>query len=71
MLIINDHSSRPRWADSKTLEKLYPGLMNKTRRYELLKAGAIKAKKVGRKTLFDTDSVEDFIASLPIYGQEA
>lgn len=67
----NTPTIRPRWADGKAVEALYPGMLRKTRRYELLNAGAIKAKKSGRKTLFDTESIDAYIASLPDYGQAA
>lgn len=62
---------RPRWADGRTVEAVYPGMLRKTRRYELLNAGVIKAKKVGRTTLFDLESIDAYIASLPDYGQAA
>jgi len=62
---------RPRWADGKTVEAVYPGMLRKTRRYELLNAGVIKAKKVGRTTLFDLASIDAYIASLPDYGKAA
>lgn len=62
---------RPRWADGRTVEALYPGMLRKTRRYELLNLGAIKAKKCGRTTLFDLESIDAHIASLPDYGAAA
>lgn len=65
------NSFRPRWADGRTVEALYPGMLRKTRRYELLNAGVIKAKKCGRTTLFDLESIDAHIASLPDYGKAA
>lgn len=62
---------RPRWADGRTVEAAYPGMLRKTRRYELLNAGMIKAKKAGRTTLFDLESIDAYIASLPDYGKAA
>lgn len=59
----------PKWADGRTVAYLYPGLGGKTRRYELLNKGLIRAKKHGKSTLFDLDSIDEFIASLPAYGE--
>jgi hypothetical protein len=63
--------NRVRWADGKAVENLYPGVMAKSRRYELLNAGMIKAKKLGTTTVFDLDSIDEYIAGLPDYGKAA
>lgn len=64
-------NTKPKWADGRTVEQLYPGLGGKTRRYDLLNRGLICAKKHGKSTLFDLDSIDQFIASLPDYGKVA
>jgi hypothetical protein len=43
----------------------------KTFTYELLKNHKIKARKVGRRTFIEVQSVRDYIASLPTYGEAA
>lgn len=63
--------TKPKWADGRTVELLYPGFGGKTRRYELLNKGHIRAKKHGKSTLFDLESIDEFIASLPAYGEAA
>jgi hypothetical protein len=64
-------NTRGRYADGKGVDELFPGVMAKTRRYELLNSGAIKAKKLGATTVFDLDSIEAYIDSLPDYTAKA
>jgi hypothetical protein len=61
----------PRWGDWKALQAKYPGAWGHTRAYELLKQGKLRAKKLGRRTLWDFDAAEALIASLPEIGKEA
>lgn len=39
--------------------------------YELLNTGLIRAKKLGTKTLIEFASVEEYLASLPSFGEAA
>jgi hypothetical protein len=43
----------------------------KTQSYELLKNHKIKAKKLGKRTLIEVQSVRDYIDTLPQYGEAA
>ena len=45
--------------------------IHKTKAYELLNQKKLRAKKLGRKTLVETASVEEFMASQPAYGRAA
>ena len=58
---------RIRYRDIKWFCKNYPVCPSST--YLLLKNGSIKAKKLGRRTLIDMVSVEEYFASLPNYGE--
>jgi len=42
--------------------------VGRTKLYELLGAGALKARKLGAKTLIDVDSADRFFSSLPAFG---
>lgn len=41
----------------------------KTTTYDLLRDGKIRAKKLGAKTLIEFASVDEYLASLPAYGE--
>lgn len=41
----------------------------KTLAYELLRDKKIRARKLGSKTLIEFASVEEYLASLPTYGE--
>ena len=43
----------------------------KTTTYELLREKKIRARKLGSKTLIEFASVDEYLASLPTYGEEA
>ncbi len=43
----------------------------KTTTYDLLRKKKIRAKKLGAKTLIDFASVDEYLASLPEFGEEA
>lgn len=43
----------------------------KTTTYELLRDKKIRARKLGTKTLIEFASVDEYLASLPTYGEEA
>jgi hypothetical protein len=45
--------------------------IGRTKAYELLNGGKIRARKMGVKTLIEVQSVRDYIASLPTYGEAA
>lgn len=42
--------------------------LGKTSAYKLINTGKIKALKLGKKTLVPRSSIDEFIASLPVYG---
>lgn len=42
--------------------------LSRSRIYECLQAGAISAKKAGRRTLIPYAALEAYLASLPAYG---
>lgn len=43
----------------------------KTRAYELLRDKKIRARKLGSKTLIEFASVDEYLATLPAYGEVA
>lgn len=45
--------------------KLHRYGIGRTKLYELLGAGALKASKLGAKTLIDVESADSFFSSLP------
>jgi len=50
------------------MERLKPDFgIGRTLGYELLNRGAIRARKLGRKTLIEVGSVEEFLAKQPAY----
>jgi hypothetical protein len=65
----NTESNQRRWGSFEQLKQQYP--VGKTRAYELLKCHKLKAKKLGRRTIWDLDSAEAFFASLPDYERGA
>lgn len=40
----------------------------RTRAYQLMNAGHIKAVKMGKSTLIERSSIDEFIATLPTYN---
>lgn len=46
-------------------EALHRYGIGRTKLYELLGAGALKASKLGAKTLIDVESADSFFSSLP------
>ena len=58
-----------RWGSLEQLRQRYP--WGKTRAYELLKDGKLRAKRLGGRTIWDFESADALIASLPDYGQGA
>jgi excisionase family DNA binding protein len=45
--------------------------ISRSRQYELLSDGLIKAKKLGSRTLIDLESVDAYLSSLPDYEATA
>ena len=43
----------------------------KTTTYDLLRTQKIRAKKLGAKTLIEFASVDEYLATLPVYGEGA
>lgn len=69
--LIADAPRQPRWADFRGLQAAFPGAFQKSKAYELLASGKLRAKKLGRRTLWDLSSVEELIANLPDMPGEA
>lgn len=44
--------------------------LGRTSVYKLINAGKVKALKLGKKTLVPRSSLDEFIASLPAYGEQ-
>ena len=65
---MRDLKGHPKWGDGRTVERHFPGMGGKTRRYALLNQGLIRAKKHGRSTMFDLDSIDEYIEGLPDYN---
>ncbi|MCT2401377.1 hypothetical protein [Novosphingobium mangrovi (ex Huang et al. 2023)] len=61
----------PRWGDFKALQARFPGAFGRTRAYELLAEGKLRAKKLGNRTIWDFQAAEDLIESLPDLGEAA
>lgn len=63
--------------DTQDLKRLYGDVREvaarygwqKTKTYELLRDKKIRAKKLGTKTLIEFESVDEYVASLPAYGE--
>ncbi|KPF76994.1 hypothetical protein IP68_03895 [Blastomonas sp. AAP25] len=58
-----------RWGSLDQLRQQYP--LGRTRAYELLKIGKLRAKRLGGRTIWDFDSVDALFASLPDHGTGA
>ena len=67
-MITDNNTHTPRWGDFKALQSRYPGAWQKTRAYELLKQGKLRAKRLGGRTLWSFDAADELIASLPEVG---
>lgn len=66
---MNDPRVHPSHGDIKATCARYG--FGKTTVYELLKSKKIRAKKLGAKTLIEFGSVDEYLASLPSYGEAA
>ena len=55
---------KPRWLKLSPFLARYP-VGGKTRAYDLLKEGKLRAKKDGKSTFWDCESGEEYFASLP------
>lgn len=53
----------PRWGSLAQLLSRYP--LSRSRAYRLLAQGKLKAKRLGGRTVWDFESVENLFASLP------
>lgn len=65
--IANDRSALPR-GERKTMpvrEALHRYGIGRTKLYELLGSGALKASKLGAKTLIDVECADSFFSALP------
>ena len=45
--------------------------IGRTKLYELIKKGAIKARKLGRRTILPVADLKEFVESLPLAGRDA
>jgi hypothetical protein len=61
----------PLYGDFKAMQDRHPGLWKKTKAYELLKLGKIRAKRVGGRTAWDLTSADEYIASCPDINAQA
>ena len=64
-------SIEPRWGDFRSLQARFPGAFGKTRAYELLAEGKLRAKKLGGRTLWDFEAAQELIEGLPAIGGKA
>jgi len=55
----------PKYLPIKEFVERYP--FSRTHTYELLRKGKLKASKLGKKTLLNTESADELLASLPEY----
>lgn len=58
----------PRWGSLKELCNRYP--LQRTRAYAMLNEGRLRAKKFGKRTVWDLNSAEELFAALPDYDGE-
>lgn len=66
---MRDTASTPRWGSLDQLRQRYP--LGKTRAYQLLSEGKLKAKRLGGRTIWDFASADELFELLPDYGREA
>jgi|GEM_PF-3546242 len=66
-----DNDTPPRWGDLKALQARFPGAFGRTRAYEMLNSGQLRAKKLGRRTLWDFAAAEALIEGSPDLGKVA
>lgn len=58
------------YGDFAALKARHPNTFGKTKAYSLLKQkGGLRAKKFGSKTLWDLTSADEYLASLPDFGE--
>ena len=65
------NTESPRWGDLKALQARFPGAFGRTKAYEYLNSGKLRAKRVGGRTLWDFFSAEELIAGSPDAGKGA
>lgn len=58
-----------RWGNTSQLIARYP--LSRSRAYELLRENRLRARKLGRRTIWDFNSADELFESLPDCGQEA
>jgi hypothetical protein len=63
---MTSESTNHRWATRK--EAMAYGRIGSTKLNDLMRAGKLRAKKLGRKVLIDLQSMDDLYASLPEVG---
>ncbi len=63
----NNIESERRWGSLEQLRQRYP--LGRTRAYQLLNEGKLKAKRLGGRTVWDFASADQLFTSLPDYGQ--
>ncbi|MDE1915016.1 MAG: hypothetical protein KGJ57_04975 [Sphingomonadales bacterium] len=68
---MHQDNTAPRWGDFKALQARFPGAFARTKAYELLAQGKLRAKKFGGRTLWDFASVEALIEGSPDFGKAA
>ena len=66
--MISDNYNAPRWGNFKALQSQFPGAWGRTRAYQLLHEGKLRAKKLGGRTLWDFAAAEELIAQSPDIG---
>lgn len=54
-----------RWGDLNALQARFPGAFNRTRAYQMLNDGKLRAKKLGGRTLWDFAAAEALIEASP------
>jgi len=65
----NDNVTTPRYGDVRATSARYG--WGKTTTYKLLRSNSIRAVKIGNKRLIDFASVDEYLASLPSFGEAA
>ncbi len=59
------------YGDFAAFRARHPNIIAKTKAYELLKLGKIRAKRVGGRTAWDLTSIDEYIASCPDINAQA
>jgi hypothetical protein len=58
----------PQWGTTRQLTDRYP--LARTRAYELLAQGKLRAKRLGRRTIWNFESADELFNGLPDVGRE-